>query len=358
MPFFRVDVTRPEDLSEEVARLWGYNNIKTSYPLVPAKGKLLDPKILLREKIRQIMTGFSFSEAINYNFINENSCDRLNLPDDDKRRRVETILNPISDQMSVLRSSLIPGLLETMKRNISQQTVTLNLFEIGKVFYATKKGSLPEENEIIAGLMTGNRSDQSWYSKKREVDFFDLKGVIEGFLDALMIDRIVFEKIEDNSYSYYKNGYAAIVKSGDTLMGTLGKIDGKVLKNYGLKQDAFVFDFSLKTIQDLLPGSVTAEILPRFPSISRDLTIIVDRSVTVGAILKHMELISQKESLIEKVFLFDAFEGLPLPEGKKSLSFRVVYRSPGKTLKEKNVKKLHINISRTILDQFDADLPD
>ena len=358
VPFFRVDVTRPEDLSEEVARLWGYNNIKTSYPLVPAKGKLLDPKILLREKIRQIMTGFSFSEAINYNFINENSCDRLNLPDDDKRRRVETILNPISDQMSVLRSSLIPGLLETMKRNISQQTVTLNLFEIGKVFYATKKGSLPEENEIIAGLMTGNRSDQSWYSKKREVDFFDLKGVIEGFLDALMIDRIVFEKIEDNSYSYYKNGYAAIVKSGDTLMGTLGKIDGKVLKNYGLKQDAFVFDFSLKTIQDLLPGSVTAEILPRFPSISRDLTIIVDRSVTVGAILKHMELISQKESLIEKVFLFDAFEGLPLPEGKKSLSFRVVYRSPRKTLKEKNVKKLHINISRTILDQFDADLPD
>ena len=358
IPFFRVDVTRPEDLSEEVARLWGYNNIKTSYPLVPAKGRLLDQKVVLREKIRQLMTGFSFFECINYNFINEDSCDRLRLADNDKRRHVETILNPISDQMSVLRSSLIPGLLETMKRNISQQTDTLKLFEIGKIFFATQKGSLPEENETIAGLVTGNRSDQSWYSKKSEIDFFDLKGVVEGFLKALMIENTVFEKIEDESCPYYKNGYAAFIKSGNILIGTLGKISEKVLKNYGLKQDAFVFDFNFNAIKNLLPETVTAQILPRFPSISRDITIIVDRSVTVGAILEQIELYSKKETLIEKVFLFDAFEGRPLSDGKKSLSFRVVYRSANKTLKEKNIKKLHVNISKSIIDQFNADLPE
>ncbi len=358
VPFFRVDVIRPEDLSEEVARLWGYNNIQTSYPLVPAKGKLLDEKISFREKIRQIMTGFSFSEVINYNFINENSCDRLNLLDNDKRRYVETILNPISDQMSVLRSSLIPGLLETMKRNISQQSDTLKFFEIGKIFFATQKGSLPEEKEMIAGLITGNRSDSSWCSKKTKVDFFDLKGAVEGFFEALMIENIVFGKIEDESCPYYKDGYAAYVKSGDTLMGTLGKIEEKVLKNYGLKQDAFIFDFSFNAIQDLLPKVVTAESLPKFPSISRDITIIVDRTVTVGAILKQIELISKKEVLIENVFLFYVFEGQPLSEDKKSLSFRVVYRSTSKTLKEKNIKKLHVNISKIILDQFNADLPE
>jgi len=358
IPSFRVDVTRPEDLSEEIARLWGYNNIKTSYPLVPAKGRLLDEKIILREKIRQIMTGFSFCEIINYNFINENSCDRLNLLDNDKRRQVETILNPISDQMSVLRSSLIPGLLETMKKNISQQTDTLNLFEIGKIFFATQKGSLPEEKEMIAGLITGNRTDSSWYSKKAEVDFFDLKGVIEGFFKAFMIENICFEKIEDESCYYYKNGYAATVTSGDTLVGTLGKIDKKVLQNYGLKQDAFIFDFDFNVILGLLPKVVTAELLPKFPSISRDITIIVDRAVTVGAILKQIELISKKESLIETVFLFDVFEGQPLSEDKKSLSFRVVYRSAGKTLKEKNIKKLHVNISKVIIDKFNADLPE
>jgi len=358
VPSFRVDVERPEDLSEEIARLWGYNNIQTSYPPVPAKGKRLDPKITLREKIRQIMTGASFFEAINYNFINENSCDRLNLAEDDKRRQVETILNPISDQMSVLRSSMVPGLLETMKKNIAQQSTTLNLFEIGKIFYAVQKGLLPEENEMVAGLMTGNRCDQTWYSKKCEIDFFDLKGVMESFFKSLMIEKIDFEKVEDNTCPYYQKGYAAFVKSGDHLMGTLGKIDGKVLKNFGLKQDAFVFEFDLGVIEALIPDTLTAQLLPRFPSISRDITIIVDSAVTVGAILKQLELDFKKESLIEKIFLFDAFEGNPLSEGKKSLSFRVVYRSISKTLKEKNIKKLHTNISRTILDTFKADLPD
>jgi len=358
VPFFRVDVARPEDLSEEVARLWGYNNIKTSYPLVPAKGRPLDQKIILREKIRHIMTGFSFFEIINYNFINENSCDRLNLSKTDTRRGVETILNPISDQMSVLRSSLIPGLLETMKKNISQQADTLKLFEIGKVFFATQKGSLPDEREIFAGLITGNRSDQSWYSKKDKVDFFDLKGFIEGALEALMIKNPIFEKIEDDSCPYYKKGYAAVVKSNNILLGTLGKIDEKVLKNYGLKQDAFIFDFSLKALQEVLPCSFTVELMPRFPSISRDITIIVDRSIPVGAILEQFEHISKQESLIEKTFIFDAFEGEPLPEGKKSLSFRVVYRSASKTLREKNIKKLHVNISQSIVDLFHADLPD
>jgi phenylalanyl-tRNA synthetase beta chain len=260
--------------------------------------------------------------------------------------------------MSVLRSSLIPGLLETMKKNLSQQTDTLKLFEIGKVFFATQKGSLPEEKERVAGLITGNRSDQSWYSKKIKNDFFDLKGVIEGFIKGLMIKDLRFEKIENDDYPYYKNGYAAVVKSGDTLLGSLGRIGGKTLKNYGLKQDAFVFDFSLKAIRNMLPDSLIAEPLPRFPSISRDITIIVDRSIPVGEILEQIESISKKQSLIEKTFLFDAFEGKPLPEGKKSLSFRVVYRSAAKTLKEKNIKKLHVNISRSIVDLFHADLPE
>jgi len=358
IPSFRVDVTRPEDLSEEVARLWGYNNIETSYPMVAAKGKLLDKKVSLREKIRLIMTGLSYFEAINYNFVNENSWDRLSLSDRDKRREVETILNPISDQMSVLRSSLLPGLLETMKKNISLQADTLKLFEIGKIFFATQKGSLPEEREVVAALITGNRSDQSWYSKKRRFDFFDLKGVVEGLLQGLLIGNLSFGKIEDESCPYYKNGYAAFVKSGDTLIGTIGQINEKVLKNYGLKQDAFVFDLDFKALQALIHGDITAMPLPKFPSVSRDITIIVEKSVTIGAILNQFEKIAQKQSLIEQVSLFDIFEGETLSENKKSLSFRVVYRASNRTLKEKNIKKLHTNISKTIIDLFDADLPE
>ncbi len=358
VPSFRVDVTRPEDLSEEVARLWGYDNIRTSYPLVPAEGRRLSPKVSLRKKIRQILTGFSLSEAINYNFIHENSCDRLNLAEDDKKRNVETILNPISDQMSVLRSSMIPGLLETMKKNISQQTSGVRIFEIGKTFHATRKGALPEENEMVSGLLTGNRSEQTWYSKKAEIDFYDLKGVIEGFFEAFLIPGLVFERIEDQSSPYYQKGYAAFVRSGDVLIGSFGKIDSRVLKNFGLKQDAFVFDFDFNAIQVLLPDSVTARLLPKFPSISRDISIIVNRAITVGAVLKQMEIFSGNEPLIEKIFLFDAFEGAPLSEGKKSLSFRIIYRSEKKTLKEKNIQKIHETISRMLLNEFDAYLPE
>ncbi len=358
IPSFRVDVTRPEDLSEEIARLWGYNNIATSYPLITAKGKLLDKKILLRANIRQLMTGFSFFEAINYIFIHENSCDGLNLSDQDKRREVETILNPISDQMSVLRSSMMPGLLGTMKKNISQQEDSIKFFEIGKTFFATQKGFLPEETEVVAAIMTGNRSDHSWYSKKSKLDFFDLKGVVEGLLQSLMIKNISFDKIENDSFPYYQNGYAANIKAGGSIIGNLGKINAKVLKNYGLKQDAFVFELNFKDLQDLISESVKAEPLPKFPSVARDITIIVDKSITIGTILEQFEKISQKQSLIEKVFLFDAFEGQSLSENKKSLSFRLVYRAENKTLKEKNIKKLHTNISKTIIDMFNADLPE
>ncbi len=358
VPSFRVDVTRPEDLSEEVARLWGYNNIQTSYPLVPAEGRPLSPKVGLRKKIRRILSGFSLSEAINYNFIHENSCDRLNLAQEDKKRNVETILNPISDQMSVLRSSMIPGLLETMKKNNSQQTPSVRFFEIGKIFHATQKGDLPEEIEMVAGLLTGNRSEQTWYSKKSEIDFFDLKGVVEGFFEALMIRDLKFERIEAQSFPYYQKGHAAFVKSGDVLIGTLGKTDAKVLKNFGLKQDAFVFDFSFNAIQDLMPVSITARLLPKFPSISRDITIIVSSSIAVGSVLKQMEVFSGREPLIENIFLFDAFEGPPLSEGKKSLSYRIIYRSEEKTLREKNIQKIHEALSKMLLNEFNAYLPE
>ncbi len=358
VPSFRVDVSRPEDLSEEVARLWGYNNIKTSFPKVPAEGRPLSSRITLRKTIRRMMTGFSFSEAINYNFINDNFCDRLNLDESDERRVVETILNPISDKMSVLRSSLLPGLLETMKKNISHQEDTLSFFELGKAFLATQKGKLPIENEMLAGLMTGSRTEQAWFSKRCDVDFYDLKGVVEGLLEALKIGSVVFEPISGKDHPYLNPGASAAVLSKSKVIGVLGKADAQVLKNFGLKQDAYLFEFDLAVMESLLPESLTASLLPRFPAISRDITIIVDQAVAAGTIVDRLETIGKKDKLVESVSLFDVFEGQPVAEGKKSMSFRVVYRGENKTLKDKNVKKIHNRISQTLLDEFSADLPE
>jgi len=357
VPTFRVDVTRPEDLSEEVARLWGYNRIDTTYPPVPARGRPLDPLILTRRSIRNILNGLSFSEAINYNFIAGDFCDRLHLLENDDRRNVVQILNPLSDQMSVLRTSLLPGLLENMRRNISQQIDTLHLFEIGKIFFNTGLNTLPEEKETVAGLMTGNRTPQTWYSKKQPMDFFDIKGVVEDLLEGLGIDQVTFTRLPDADAPYFESGFGAkIASQGD--LGVLGKISPPVLKRFGLKQDAYVFELNLAALITRMPDQIQAKPLPRYPSISQDVTLIVDRQVPVGDVLEEMKAVAQKEFLVEDTYLFDQFEGSPLAKGKKSLSFRIVYRSENKTLTEKHIRKLHAAISGGLVKRFHADLPE
>ncbi len=358
VPSFRVDVTRAEDLSEEVARLWGYNQIQTTYPAVPAKGRLLDPVISTRSAIRCIFNGLSFYEAINYNFISKDFCDHLLLSESDPRRSVVKILNPLSDQMSVLRTSLLPGLLDNMRKNTAQQTDTLHLFEIGKTFFHTGKDTLPTEIEMVAGLATGSRSRQTWYSKKQPMDFFDLKGALEDLLDALGIADVRYTPVAGYVCPYFAPGYGACINKDDMELGFLGKVADPVLKHFGLKQDAYMFELDLAALMDKIPRQKTALPLPRFPSISQDITLIVDQFVPVGDVIGQMKAIARKQVLVEDMFLFDLYEGSPLAEGKKSLSFRIVYRSDAKTLTEKNIRKLHAGISSRLVEAFNADLPE
>ncbi len=357
VPCFRVDVSRPEDLSEEVARLWGYDNIKTSFPEIPAQGGKLSPVITLRENIKEIMNGFGFSEAVNYSFISPEFCDNLLLDPDDKKRSVEKILNPISEEMSVLRTSLLPGLLNTMRRNNYQQIDDLKIFETGHVFFAGQKGVQPEEKEMMSALWTGARSELSWHSKKIDCDFFDIKGAVEGLLNGLGVFNAVFSRADDKKFPYFKKGYAAVITKGEEQLGSIGQIDPVVLKNFSLKQDAFVFDIDMKNLLRVLPESINARAISKFPSLSRDITIIVDKDVEAGDVISEIKGLMEKNPLIEDVFLFDVYEGKPLFENKKSLSLRVIYRSWEKTLKEKMVKGVHNHISKLIINRFKADLP-
>ncbi len=358
VPSFRVDVSRPEDLYEEVARLWGYNNIATRFPRVEARRDKLDPRLCLRERLRSLMTGFGFSEAIHYNFVPVWACDNLLLADSDEKRRVERIMNPISEDMAVLRSSLIPGLLDSVKRNNARQTETLRLFETGNTFLATRPGELPEEKEFVAALWTGDRYPGSLHFKKTPCDFFDIKGVVEGILNGLKVGDIVFEKADRDKYPYYAPGYAASVRKGDVEIGSLGGINSDVLKNFGVKQAVFTFEMDVEKLLGLLPESVSAEPLPRYPAVSRDITLIVDSDVEAGRVARELDSLVANEKVAERAFLFDVYEGDPIEEGKKSFSFRVVYRSMDKTLKEKMVKGLHRKISDALIQKFDADLPE
>jgi phenylalanyl-tRNA synthetase beta chain len=353
VPSFRVDVSRPEDISEEVARLWGYNRIATSFPAIPAERGRISPRIGLRREVRDILIGFGFTEAVNYSFTSPRACDSLCLGPDDPRRSVEGILNPISEDMAVLRTSLLPGLLETMRRNNFQQTETLRLFECGNVFRATSPGSQPVETEMLAGIWTGARKPDSWHARRESCDFFDLKGVVEGLLGSLHIPPAGFSRADGREHPYFKANAGAVMKTPAGLLGGIGQIHQAVLKNFGLKQE----EIDMAVLLALLPGSMMTAPLPKFPSITRDITLVVDVGIEAGSVLSECMTFREREPLLEEVMLFDVYQGSPLKEGTKSLSFRLVYRSWEKTLKEKMIKGIHDQISKTLVEKFGAALP-
>ena len=355
-PSCRVDITRFEDITEEIARLFGYNNIKTTFPLISAEGRQPSKKIELRNRIKYLMTGLGCSEAINYSFISKSSCDRLNLEPDDKKRQVIDVLNPLSEDQSVMRTSLIPGLLETMKYNISVQNRNLKLFEIGNVFFNTgQQDSLPDEVEMLAGLWTGKRVDAVWFSKEINCDFYDLKGVIEELLGSLGIGNTTFTRMLPASCFYTKPGFTAQIIIKNEFMGLVGELHPNVLSNYDLKQTAFIFELNFDKLINYIPGTKSVIPIPKFPATSRDITLIVNKDIEVNHILRNV--MDLNEELVEHLHLFDVFEGDPIPTGRKSISFRITYRSSSETLEDNRTNNLHKSISDRLVEKFDATLP-
>jgi len=355
-PTFRVDITRFEDITEEIARLFGYNNIETTFPLIPADARHPDKKIDSRYWIKTMMTGLGFSEAINYSFISHQSCDHLELPADDPKRKLVHILNPISEDQAVMRTSLIPGLLQTMQYNLSQQNKNLKIFEIGHTFFHAGKTDLqPDEIEMLAGLWTGNRVDSTWFSKEIACDFYDIKGIVEELLRNIGIVNAAFTRMPAKSCFYTKPGHTAQMIYENEPIGLVGEVDPKVIRNYDLKQTAFIFELHLDQLIQFIPDTKSARPIPKFPSAPRDITLIIDNDIETYKIIQSVELF--QEELVENLHLFDVFEGDPIPKGKKSVSLRVTYRSSKETLEDNRINDIHKNITARLMKTFDATLP-
>jgi len=354
-PSFRVDIERPEDLIEEVARLTGYNNIPRTYPLVPAETRNPSRHLVLRDWVKKIMTGFGLSEAINYSFMDKKACDRLNFPADDPKRRFVEILNPLTEDQTVMRTSLVPGLLKSTQRNVSRQVKNIELFEIGKIFIQKEDAELPAETEMLGGILSGPNSRPHWNVPETAFDFFDMKGVVEGLADALKID-MQYTALSDEQCQYTRPGHTAqIVLDGDRV-GIIGELQPKVLKAYDLKQTVFIFELDLTRLYDVIPEFCQAGEIPKFPATSRDATIIIDNGVESGQILDSVR--DMDEALVESVHVFDVFSGDAIPEGRKSVSFRVTYRSLTATLEDEEINQLHKEITFKVIKRFYAGLPE
>jgi len=356
-PTFRVDLERPQDLMEEVARLSGYNGIVTTHPVTEVLAKEQKEELQVRKQLKEVLSGCGFFENITYSFIGKDACDKLLLAGNDYRRQMISILNPLTEAQDVMRTSLLPCLLGTMLQNVTQQNKDLKIFELGKIFLKnTQEEELPTEVEMISALWTGLRQDRAWHSKEVKTDFYDIKGVVETLFRAANIQKVRFSVPSTPKYPYLKPGRVAEVYARGELIGTVGEIIQQVLQNFDLKQAAYVFELNFDQLVRLRTCEKSAKPISRFPATSRDIALIVDNALEAQEVLYFVE--AQDQELVESVKIFDIYKGLPIPDGKKSLALRFRYCSFERSLTDEEVNKVHEVVTQKVLKHFKAQLPE
>ncbi|MEE4353665.1 MAG: phenylalanine--tRNA ligase subunit beta [Desulfatiglans sp.] len=340
-PSFRVDIAREVDLIEEVARLTGFDNIPVTQPKVRPTERAEQAELGLRNRIKEIMVGLGFTETITFSFVSPASVDILGVADKSTLRSFVNIVNPLSIEESVLRTSLIPGIISTIRNNILIDEKELKVFEWGKAFIRKEGRELPLEQSYLVALMSGPFQPQTWYQKERPVDFYDIKGAAEVLLKSLWFEDIAFEKISD--MPGYDSDLVSHIKCGGCPVGQVGRVSSKVLAAYDIEnRDTYVLEIDIEALMKIIPREKKFRQVTRFPAVHRDISLLVDRGVESG---KIMDIIKQEGGeLLDSVRIFDIYEGDKIDPSEKSLAFRICYRSEKRTLDGGEINDLHEKI--------------
>ena len=348
VPTFRSDVTREIDLIEEIARVYGYDNIPTTLPKGDIPVPTSNPKTEVRRRIKHFLRATGMMEAVNYSFCDPNCFDKIRLKANDLLRNTLQLRNPLSPEMSVLRTTLMPGLLENAQRNRNHQIDTIALFEIGGVFIHDGEETEPER---VTGILAGQIGEGVYSDPYRSPDFFDIKGLVEGMLEVCGIVDWTLQKTDALTLHPGRN---AEVLLGDRRIGVFGEVHPEVLENYDLPYKAYLFEFDLEGLADAAIFTKRSEPISIYPKVARDLAIVVDK-----AILSDMptELIyTTGGDAVDSVRLFDVYEGEQVPEGKKSLAYTITYHSATETLTDKAVNALHDEVVKCLNRELGAEL--
>jgi len=346
VPPWRPDLTREVDLTEEVARLHGYDNIPATQPPMTEPAQPQPPINVLRERVRPLLTSAGLTQIITYSFIPPDLPRRLGWAEDDPRREQVPLINPLSEEQSVLRTSLLFGLLSTLESNLRLGMETVRIFEWGIVFSPRPEALLPGEETRLGGLLCGLGEPVSWSSSGRKVDFFDLKGVVEQLLAGLGLRGPEFTPARKAEYA---PGQAAEVTWEGLSLGHLGLISRPARRAFDLKPEIFVFDLSADALLTAVGRIKPAyKEIPRYPSITRDVALVVEAALPAGRLLSLAE--GFKEPLLTEVTLFDLYQGQPLAENEKSVGLRFRYRASDRTLTEEEITPVHQNLIAYLLE--------
>ncbi|MBS4194944.1 phenylalanine--tRNA ligase subunit beta [Lederbergia citri] len=347
VPTRRGDITIEEDLVEEVARLYGYDDIPKTLPKSASLPGGLNKVQSRRRAVRAFLEGAGLYQAITYSLTSEDKATRFAIETRDPIK----LAMPMSEERSRLRLSIVPQLLESVSYNLARQHDSIALYEIGSVFLNNGQGNQPEEREHIAGAITGLWVENEWQGEKKPVDFFVAKGILEGLFNKLGVsENIEWRRAELDGM--HPGRTAEILLSGE-FIGFVGQVHPHLQKALDLK-NTYVFEIKAGPLFNYeLPPLVYTPI-PRFPSINRDIALVVDKAVSAGTLSAIIKDAGKK--LLKSVRVFDLYEGEHMEEGKKSIAFSLTYSDPERTLTDEEVVKAHNKVLTELKDKAGAEL--
>ncbi len=323
VPLYRADVQHKADLAEEIARIYGYDKIPTTAVRGIADGRVTKPQTF-DSQVDEIMQSLGCYEVMTYSFVSPKVFDKINLPQDHILRNALKIMNPLGEDTSIMRTTTIPSMMEVLSRNYNNRNPYMWGYEIGTEYIKQEDDSLPYENrQLTIGLYENN------------ADFFLLKGMVEALLDGLNVKDYDFVAVSDNQT--FHPGQTAMVVKGDIVLGIIGQIHPIAVKRYDIGCKVFMAKLSMDALYCAASSDKQYTPLPKFPSTTRDLSLLCDVDIPVSTITAVIK--KAVGHILETVTLFDLYQGDKIEAGKKSVAFSIVMRSPSATLTDDEVNK-------------------
>src|SRR3989338_4622162 len=348
IPSFRSsDLTRPVDLVEEVARLYGYDRIPETLPKMFPMKPVVNPMLALEKRVRTLSNALGLFETVTFSLVDPVPYERLGL---NKSQWVQ-LINPQNKEWTLMRPTFLSSMIQVVEKNLNAGETSIRIFEIGNRYLLQNPVELPHEERMLAMAMSGEASEH-WLEPKRKISFYDLKGAVEEILKQLAI-RAVFKPIDRDSI--FESGMGMNVEIEGQMTGYFGLLSKKVQALFGIEQPVLYAELSLEKMVPFSDRLRAMEELPKFPASPRDLTMIVSDSVRSEEMIEHIQ--KQGGILIKKVEVFDCFKGKKIPEGKKSLSYRIIYQAEDRTLQNEEVNQLHFAIVEFLRKTCGAELP-
>ena len=352
-PSWRHDLAIEEDLVEEVARIVGYDNIGEELPPAFGAGEYQrsEPR---KKSLRNALANLGFNEAISYSFIDSNSDEKFdlvpNLVKTNTDEKFVTLADSIIEGATRMRPSLFSGLLDAVRTNFNYQKRDLKLYEIGKVFSASEKeNDLPNERELFALILTGSEILQNKAMPLRQLDFYDAKGALESAFVAANLPPLDFQALD---VKHLRKGRAAEILAGGKSIGTIGQLNDEISSAYKFRQPVFVAEVDLQTLLESKRQTIIYRPLPIYPSIVRDVSLLVKRNVSFAEIQKAIA--EQNFELCRKIDFVDVYEGQGVSEDARSVTIRLEYRSDERTLLDEEVDSIHQQILQSLETNLNA----